>query len=370
MLKRKAVIPMAAIMLVSSSMSAFASEVEENKDYGYKEIKYKTAKVNANKGLNIRNTPEIKNGNKLYAAPKGTELEILGQENDWYKIDLENNKLGWINSNYVELNNKSLYINADKVNFREEPGLNSKVYNVLEKATQVEFLEYSNEWVKVKYNNKEGYIYHKYVTDEKIVINNKDEVVQQVTKPQINNSNTQQNTKPQVNNNNTQQNTKPQVTEKPSLENNKPEQNIKPEVENNKPQESEKPSSGNTNKQASIVNLAYAQLGKPYVWGTEGPNSFDCSGLTTYIFKNGAGINLPRTSKQQSNFGTTISRDQLQPGDLIFSSTDGSGGVSHVGVYVGNGEMIHSPKPGDVVQKSKINTSYWNKAYLWAKRVI
>ena len=100
------------------------------------------------------------------------------------------------------------------------------------------------------------------------------------------------------------------------------------------------------------------------------PNTFDCSGLMTYIFKNGAGINLPRTSKQQSTFGVTVSKDNLQPGDLIFSSTDGSGGVSHVGIYVGNGQMIHSPKPGDTVRKTSINNSYWSGVYLWAKRVM
>ena len=130
------------------------------------------------------------------------------------------------------------------------------------------------------------------------------------------------------------------------------------------------PNKGNSDKVESILKLAYQQQGKPYRWGATGPNSFDCSGLMTYIFKNAGSINLPRTSSQQSNFGTTVSKSNLQPGDLIFSSTDGSGGVSHVGVYVGNGEMIHAPKPGDVVKKSNINTSYWNGTYLWAKRVI
>lgn len=359
MLKRKALIPMASIMLVSSSMSVFASDGEENKNNidEYEELIYKTAKVDVNKGLNIRSTPKIEKNNKLYALPKGTELEILGQENDWYKVELNNDKSGWISSNYVEVNNKTLYVNVDRVNFREGSSLDSKVYEVLEQNTKVEFLEDKNDWIKVKYKDKEGYIYNKYVTDEKPVINNKEEVVQQSTKPQINN-------------NNIQQNNKSEKTQKPEIDNNKPEQSIKPEIDNNKPEESQKPPVSNTNKQKAIVNLAYAQLGKPYVWGAEGPNSFDCSGLMTYIFKNGGGINLPRTSKQQSNFGTTVSKSELQPGDLIFSSTDGSGGVSHVGIYVGNGEMIHSPKPGDVVQKSKINTSYWNNTYLWAKRVI
>ncbi|MGL4914145.1 MAG: C40 family peptidase, partial [Romboutsia sp.] len=125
-----------------------------------------------------------------------------------------------------------------------------------------------------------------------------------------------------------------------------------------------------SNARDAVVNLAKQQIGKPYVWGAEGPNSFDCSGLTYYVYKNAAGVTLPRTSREQSTFGTTVSRSNLQPGDLVFSSTDGSGNVSHVGIYIGNGEMIHSPKPGDVVQRTNMNSSYWNSTYLWAKRVL
>ena len=129
-------------------------------------------------------------------------------------------------------------------------------------------------------------------------------------------------------------------------------------------------SSTTTNKAQAIVDLATKQIGKPYVWGAEGPSTFDCSGLTYYVFKNAVGISLPRTSTEQSKTGTTVSKSNLQPGDLIFSSTNGTGNVSHVGIYIGNNEMIHAPKPGDVVKKTKINNSYWDNAYLWAKRYI
>ena len=133
---------------------------------------------------------------------------------------------------------------------------------------------------------------------------------------------------------------------------------------------SDSSSSTTTNKAKAIVDLATKQIGKPYVWGAEGPSSFDCSGLTYYVYKNAVGISLPRTSTEQSKTGTTVSRSNLQPGDLIFSSTNGTGDVSHVGIYIGNNEMIHAPKPGDVVQKTKINNSYWENAYLWSKRYI
>ena len=79
---------------------------------------------------------------------------------------------------------------------------------------------------------------------------------------------------------------------------------------------------------------------------------------------------MPRTSREQANVGTTISQSQLQPGDLIFSSTDGSGGVNHVGIYIGNGQMIHAPNSNDVVKTTNINSSYWQNTYVKAKRVL
>ncbi|MEW9079507.1 C40 family peptidase, partial [Terrisporobacter glycolicus] len=127
--------------------------------------------------------------------------------------------------------------------------------------------------------------------------------------------------------------------------------------------------SSETNNAQAIINIAKAQLGKPYVWGAEGPNSFDCSGLVYYVYGQ-HGIKMPRTSREQANVGTTVSQSQLQPGDLIFSSTDGSGGVNHVGIYIGNGQMIHAPKPGDVVKTTNINSSYWQNTYVKAKRVL
>ncbi|MGL4796537.1 MAG: C40 family peptidase, partial [Paraclostridium sp.] len=129
--------------------------------------------------------------------------------------------------------------------------------------------------------------------------------------------------------------------------------------------------SGNetSNKAQAIVNTAKAQVGKPEAWGAEGPNSFDCSGLTYYVYSQN-GIRLPRTSKEQSNFGTTVNKSDLQAGDLVFFSTNGSGGVSHVGIYIGNGQMVHTSSSKKSVAIDNINSSYWQKAYVRAKRVI
>jgi peptidoglycan DL-endopeptidase CwlO len=105
----------------------------------------------------------------------------------------------------------------------------------------------------------------------------------------------------------------------------------------------------NSSKAAQAIAFAKAQLGKPYVWGATGPSSFDCSGLTQAAWKS-AGISLPRTTWDQVKTGTRVSTSQLQPGDLVFFYDD----ISHVGLYIGDGMMIHAPKPGDVVKKAPI----------------
>jgi cell wall-associated NlpC family hydrolase len=93
------------------------------------------------------------------------------------------------------------------------------------------------------------------------------------------------------------------------------------------------------------IDTAMGQRGKPYVWAGSGPGSFDCSGLTAYAFR-AAGIALPHSSRLQSLMGQAVSRDQLQPGDLVFFYSP----VTHVGIYIGNGQMVHAPTSGDVVK--------------------
>ncbi|MEU3793504.1 NlpC/P60 family protein [Streptomyces fructofermentans] len=102
-------------------------------------------------------------------------------------------------------------------------------------------------------------------------------------------------------------------------------------------------------KAAKALAFARAQIGKPYVWGASGPGSYDCSGLTQAAWK-AAGVTLPRTTWDQVNAGTTVSVNDARPGDLVFFFDD----ISHVGVYVGDGMMVHAPKPGAYVREESI----------------
>ncbi|WP_327736954.1 NlpC/P60 family protein [Streptomyces nojiriensis] len=112
------------------------------------------------------------------------------------------------------------------------------------------------------------------------------------------------------------------------------------------------PSDGS--RTARAVAFAYGAIGKPYVWGATGPGSFDCSGLTQAAWRS-AGVSLPRTTYTQINAGRRVSRDQLAPGDLVFFYS----GVTHVGLYVGNGQMIHAPRPGSTVRLAPIDSMPW-----------
>jgi len=114
------------------------------------------------------------------------------------------------------------------------------------------------------------------------------------------------------------------------------------------------PSRGGATVSSNAI-IAYASnfLGIPYVWGGTSPSGFDCSGFTQYVFSH-FGINLPRISEDQQNVGTFISRANLQPGDLVFFGTP----AHHVGIYVGNGNMINAPHTGALIRVQTLNSDF------------
>ncbi|WP_215105109.1 C40 family peptidase [Streptomyces sp. McG3] len=107
--------------------------------------------------------------------------------------------------------------------------------------------------------------------------------------------------------------------------------------------------SGYAAKAEKVLAFARAQIGKPYVWGASGPSSYDCSGLTQAAWRE-AGVTLPRTTWDQVEVGTRVATSDLKPGDLVFFYDD----ISHVGIYKGDGMMIHAPKPGANVREESI----------------
>ena len=343
--------------------------------------------------LNIRSGAGT-NYSVITKVYKGESVDILDTSNGWYKVKLSNGKIGWASSDYItrmsnsnsnSQNGSSISgygkVTASTLNVRSGAGTSYSVVTKVYKGNKVELLESSNGWYKIKLSSgKVGWASSDYITRINNSSNNNSQSgtsisgYGKVTASTLNVRSGAGTSYSVV--------TKAYKGDKVELlESSNGWYKIKlssgkvgwvssdyiTKIDNSNNTEHETPS---IDKAQAIVNLATKQLGKPYVWGAEGPNSFDCSGLIYYVYKNAVGMSLPRTSIEQSRTGTTVSMSNLKPGDLIFSSTDGSGSVNHVGIYVGNNEMIHAPKVGDVVKKSKMNTSYWIDSYVVSKRVL
>jgi cell wall-associated NlpC family hydrolase len=113
-----------------------------------------------------------------------------------------------------------------------------------------------------------------------------------------------------------------------------------------------------------VVGIAMQYLGTPYVWGGSAPGGFDCSGFVMYVYSQ-VGVSLPHNAAAQFGSGVPVSRDQLQPGDIVFFD-----GLGHDGLYIGGGQFIHSPHTGDVVKISSLSESWYASAYVGARRIL
>jgi cell wall-associated NlpC family hydrolase len=112
-----------------------------------------------------------------------------------------------------------------------------------------------------------------------------------------------------------------------------------------------------------VVGIAMQYLGVPYVWGGASPSGFDCSGFVMFVFAQ-VGVSLPHHAASIYNYGVPVSRDQLEPGDLVFFD-----GLGHMGIYIGNGQFIHAPHTGDVVKISSLDESWYSATFVGARRI-
>ena len=115
---------------------------------------------------------------------------------------------------------------------------------------------------------------------------------------------------------------------------------------------------------SGVVGVALSQLGTPYVWAGSAPGGFDCSGLVMWAFAQ-VGVSLPHSTYADYSLGVPVSRDQLQPGDLVFFD-----GLGHMGIYIGGGQFVHAPHTGDVVRISSLDESWYSSTYVGARRIL
>ena len=351
--------------------------------------------ANSNEGtvtadaLNVRSGPSTSYGitTKLY---KGDKVEILETSNGWHKIKASNGKIGWVSGDYIKVSSGSTSqpststtkatVTATSLNVRSGAGTSYSVITKLPKGTVVDVLESaSNGWKKIKTSGgTTGWASGDYLTTGSAGNSSTDNSTSQTSyKATVNTDSLNMRKGAGTSYSVITKLSKGTVVDVLESASNGWKK-IKTSngtigwvsgsyLANGVVEQTSTPS---TNKVQAVIDLAHKQLGKPYVWGAEGPNSFDCSGLIYYVYKNAASITLPRTSSDQYSAGVAVSRSNLKAGDLIFSSTDGTGNITHVAIYVGDGQMIHAPRNGKNVEKVSINNSYWNKAYVGARRVL
>ncbi|WP_300408052.1 C40 family peptidase [Lagierella sp.] len=305
------------------------------------------------KNLNVRSSGRI-GDNIIGLLPVGTEVSGI-ESNGWIKIDYKGSP-AYISYEY--LSNSKVVVEEQKeepkdkpqeekqeepkqepkqepkeetkpvvttenvkgwitsnLNLRQGKGTDTKILTVLPKGTAVSGT-LDNGWVKITYKNYTGYIARSFISDKEV------------------------------------------------------------KVEAPKPVESPKTEDNNQTATGSaaldkIVNGAYGYLGYRYVYASANPNvGFDCSGLVYYLYKTHAGVTLNRSSRDQASNGYAVSRNNLKAGDLLFFATSGGSRISHVGIYVGGGKMIHASTPGTGVILTDINTSYYVNNYVTARRIL
>ena len=125
-------------------------------------------------------------------------------------------------------------------------------------------------------------------------------------------------------------------------------------------------------RRSAVVLSALSLLDTPYRYGGREPSTgFDCSGLIGFVYRDAAGISLPRSTRELIVMqAPNVGKEGLQTGDLIFFATNGGSQVSHAGIYVGEGRFVHAPATGGTVKLDSLSKAYWQKAYLSAKRVL
>ena len=364
-------------MLIASITSQQMSTISFADNNEIKAIEYKVITgnyVNFRKGAGTN----YQSMDKLH---KGYKVEYIGKSGSWVNIRY-NGKTGYVHGDYVGSMNsgeedtsvKSIkVVSGSRVNFRSGPSTSNSIISTLNYGTEVDYISESNGWAKIKYNGKIGYMSSKYLKDKS---NNNDSNNESIKSVKIV-SGSRVNFRSGPSTSNSIISTLNYGTEVDYISESNGWAKIKYNgkigyMSSKYLTDRITGDTSSSQKADKVIAEGKKHMNKPYVWGAEGPNSFDCSGFTQYVFKQAVGVSIPRVSKDQSKFGQPINRNELKKGDLMFFDTSGSnnGVVSHVGIYMGNGQMIHGSSGAKKVKISDVSTGYYYNAFTNARRVL
>ncbi|MEG1310376.1 MAG: SH3 domain-containing protein [Romboutsia sp.] len=361
-------------------VSSFNNNSTEGSDNSIKSIKV----VNAN-SVNFRSGPSTSNSS-IGKLNKGVEVGFISESNGWSKISY-NGKIGYMSSQYLSNKNNTpstdntdnsikstKIVNTNSVNFRSGPSTSNSSIGKLNKGVEVGFISESNGWSKISYNGKIGYMSSQYLSNKNSTpsTDNTDNTVK-LTKIV---SESSVNFRSGPGTSYSKISTLSIGTEVGFISESNGWSKISYNGKIGYMSSQYLVNKGSSNvpsneKSDKVIEFAKTLLGKPYVWGAEGPSSFDCSGFTQYVLKKSVGVSIPRVSRDQSKFGQYINKSDIKKGDLISFDTEGSnnGQVTHIGIYMGNGQLIHASSSKNKVVISEMS-GYYNNAYVNARRVL
>ena len=296
------------------------------------------------KDTKLKIVPVI-NATETIEVKKDEEVNVTEIINDWVCVEAQNTK-GWIRKEKIltkaeqekiaqeeqaakeaaekqaeeqaKNSQKTMYVNAATVNVRKEPNTSSEIVTNATMNTEVVVQSEEGGWSKVTVNGKDGYIATNLLSATRQTTSRSSTTRRSTTSTQ------------------TQDTTASTTT------------------------------SSSSGTGAAVVAKAKSYIGYKYVYGGSSPSTgFDCSGFTSYIYKQ-FGVSLNRTAAGQYSNGTAVSRSNLQPGDLVMF---GKSGINHVGIYIGGGMIVHAENKTTGVTTDTINSGYYNKNYVGARRI-
>lgn len=298
-------------------------------------------------GIGFVNTDNLRlrsdsttNSKILDTAPKNDCVVIISKSGDWYKVNY-NLQEGYMHAKYLNVltrENAELgygKVNGSGVNLRSGPSTSYRSVATAAKGSKCYILGLNEGWYKVIYQSTICYIRSDFVDLTEIPYENKDSA----NSPKFYRGGKSTGIAPSAAALNGTASSGSAA--KPSV-------------------------SGVTG--AMILAEAQKYLGTPYVYGGASPAGFDCSGFVYYVLKQ-LGFSPYRTPADQINMGTSVSKDNLKPGDIVFFAGTYASGISHVGIYAGNGQFIHSPNSRSTVSYSDLTTGYWANHYYGARRM-
>lgn len=313
-----------------------------------------TFKGSISSEITIKILPSI-NSIDIAKIEKGEEITILEVINNWCHIETSNFS-GWALIKKAEdaiapseettetveeeeqqeettdtetenETNKTGYVNVESVNLRKEKSTESDILDSVTKNTKVTIIGEEDNWYKVKVDNYTGYIAKQYISDKKV-----EEVTSRAS------------------------DTARQIMES--------------KEESQEQQETVSSARATSAEGNDVVSFAKQYLGYSYVSGGKSPSSgFDCSGFTSYVYKQ-FGVSLSGSSTGQRNAGTSVSKSDLQPGDLLIFNNSSNSSVGHVGIYIGDNQFIHAANAKKGVITTSLSDSYYSARYVDGRRVV